>query len=88
MELPMLKLTFWALQSSIYLYEDTITSCTVNIDASFKPLSSDHQGVHFLSGRKATECGYTMLFNPHGDLVLRAAFLACHVNNQVNSIDP
>ncbi|XP_061091892.1 uncharacterized protein LOC133124589 isoform X2 [Conger conger] len=38
--------------------------------------------VHFLSHQRAAECGYTMVFNSRGDLVLRASFLACYVDNK------
>ncbi|XP_048857335.1 uncharacterized protein LOC125724912 [Brienomyrus brachyistius] len=39
-------------------------------------------GVHPVSGRRAAQCGYTVLLNPAGDLVLRASYLACDVDSQ------
>ncbi|KAJ8416654.1 hypothetical protein AAFF_G00325320 [Aldrovandia affinis] len=42
----------------------------------------DRGSVLFLSHQRAAECGYTMVFNSRGDLVLRASFLACHVDNK------
>ncbi|XP_035267189.1 uncharacterized protein LOC118224108 isoform X2 [Anguilla anguilla] len=42
----------------------------------------DKGSVHFLSHQRAAECGYTMIFNSYGDLVLRASFLACYVDNK------
>ncbi|KAJ8338201.1 hypothetical protein SKAU_G00371670 [Synaphobranchus kaupii] len=42
----------------------------------------DRGSVHFLSHQRAAECGYTMVFNSRGDLVLRASFLACYVDNK------
>ena len=40
-------------------------------------------GAHTLSGMGAAECGYTMVLDSWGDLVLRASYLACHVHNEV-----
>lgn len=45
---------------------------------------SDSHGVHTITGAWAAECGYTVVRDPLGDLVLRASYLACHVENQVN----
>ncbi|XP_035637239.1 uncharacterized protein LOC118390624 isoform X1 [Oncorhynchus keta] len=43
---------------------------------------SDGSGAHTLSGQGAAECGYTMVLDSWGDLVLRASYLACHVHNE------
>ncbi|KAJ8401735.1 hypothetical protein AAFF_G00377060, partial [Aldrovandia affinis] len=40
----------------------------------------DSSGMHSLSSRQAAECGYTMVLNSQGDLVLRASYLACYVD--------
>ncbi|XP_062305331.1 uncharacterized protein LOC134009721 isoform X2 [Osmerus eperlanus] len=45
----------------------------------------DHHGFHFLSSHQTAVCGYTALYNHRGDLVFRASFLACHVDNQQDS---
>ncbi|KAL0993768.1 hypothetical protein UPYG_G00113710 [Umbra pygmaea] len=42
----------------------------------------DGSGVHTLSGQPAAECGYTVVLDSLGDLVLRASYLACHVENE------
>ncbi|CAB1315801.1 unnamed protein product [Coregonus sp. 'balchen'] len=49
---------------------------------SFSPNQPDSSGVHTLSGQGAAECGYTMVLDSWGDLVLRASYLACHVDNE------
>jgi hypothetical protein len=43
----------------------------------------DSSGAHTLSGQGAAECGYTMVLDSWGDLVLRASYLACYVHNEV-----
>ncbi|XP_023688179.2 zona pellucida protein AX 4 isoform X1 [Paramormyrops kingsleyae] len=43
----------------------------------------DSSGVHYLSIKRAAECGYSIVFSAAGDLVLRASFLACHVNSKL-----
>ncbi|XP_063059426.1 uncharacterized protein LOC134452774 [Engraulis encrasicolus] len=45
----------------------------------------DSHGVHTITGAWAAECGYTVVRDPLGDLVLRASYLACHVENQVDT---
>ncbi|XP_022534131.2 zona pellucida protein AX 4 isoform X1 [Astyanax mexicanus] len=42
----------------------------------------DSTAIHFLSSQQAAECGYTVVLNYHGDLVFRASYLACHVDNK------
>ncbi|XP_017565357.1 zona pellucida protein AX 4 [Pygocentrus nattereri] len=42
----------------------------------------DSTGIHFLSSQRAAECGYTVVWNHHGDLVFRASYLACYVENR------
>lgn len=41
----------------------------------------DNTGIHFLSSQRAAECGYTVVLNQHADLVFRASYLACYVEN-------
>ncbi|KAG5284615.1 hypothetical protein AALO_G00028630 [Alosa alosa] len=45
----------------------------------------DGHGTHAVTGSWAAECGYTMTLDLSGDLVLRASYLACHVENQADS---
>lgn len=53
------------------------------------PATPGASGVHPVSGRRAAQCGYTVLLNPGGDLVLRASYLACDVDSQVTFLrDP
>ncbi|KAL2095235.1 hypothetical protein ACEWY4_009954 [Coilia grayii] len=42
----------------------------------------DGHGVRTITGPWAAECGYTVVRDVLGDLVLRASYLACHVENQ------
>ncbi|MCI4377373.1 hypothetical protein PGIGA_G00202940 [Pangasianodon gigas] len=42
----------------------------------------DSTGVHFLSSQRAAECGYTVVLNHRGNLVFRASYLACYVENR------
>lgn len=41
--------------------------------------------IHTLQGQQAAECGYTIVLDSKGDLVLRASFLACNVVNEKDS---
>ncbi|XP_063043234.1 uncharacterized protein LOC134437667 isoform X2 [Engraulis encrasicolus] len=45
----------------------------------------DDRGIHFLSGRQAAECGYSILHDHHGNLVLRVSYLACYVDSEADS---
>ncbi|KAJ8342972.1 hypothetical protein SKAU_G00329000 [Synaphobranchus kaupii] len=40
----------------------------------------DDSGMHSLSSQQAAECGYTMVLDSQGDLVLRVSYLACYVD--------
>ncbi|KAI4895748.1 hypothetical protein NFI96_024036, partial [Prochilodus magdalenae] len=42
----------------------------------------DSNGIHILSSQQAAECGYTVVLNHSGDLVFRASYLACYVENR------
>ncbi|XP_062341783.1 uncharacterized protein LOC134039751 [Osmerus eperlanus] len=42
-------------------------------------------GRHILRRQQAAECGFTMVLDTKGDLVLRASFLACYVVNEKDS---
>uniref|UniRef100_A0A8C9QP87 ZP domain-containing protein n=1 Tax=Scleropages formosus TaxID=113540 RepID=A0A8C9QP87_SCLFO len=44
-------------------------------------------GVHTVSDQRAAICGYTMLLDSWGNLVLRASYLACDVDTRVGSRD-
>ncbi|XP_048883672.1 zona pellucida protein AX 4 isoform X3 [Brienomyrus brachyistius] len=43
----------------------------------------DSSGVHYLPIERAAECGYGIGYSAAGDLVVRASFLACHVNSKL-----
>ncbi|KAJ8276108.1 hypothetical protein COCON_G00078600 [Conger conger] len=40
----------------------------------------DSRGMHSLSSQQAAECGYTMVLDSQGDLLLRVSYLACYVD--------
>uniref|UniRef100_A0AAY4EGB6 ZP domain-containing protein n=1 Tax=Denticeps clupeoides TaxID=299321 RepID=A0AAY4EGB6_9TELE len=61
---------FWLLVKSSFL------------GSEFRLDAEDSNGVHSLLGQHAVECGYNIVLDSRGDLVLRASYLACHVENQ------
>ncbi|XP_066578235.1 uncharacterized protein LOC136768084 [Amia ocellicauda] len=42
----------------------------------------DHDGVHTVTEDGGAECGFTVVFDTPGNLVFRASFFACHVDNE------
>ncbi|XP_035290132.1 uncharacterized protein LOC118236141 isoform X1 [Anguilla anguilla] len=40
----------------------------------------DGSGMHSLTSQQAAECGYSMVLDSQGDLVLRVSYLACYVD--------
>ncbi|XP_062373262.1 zona pellucida protein AX 4 [Sardina pilchardus] len=72
-----------------------VTSCHersfwVSVNSSFLGHKArfdieDGTGIHLLSSQRAAECGYTILFDRHGNLVFRASYLACYVDSKADS---
>ncbi|KAL4659909.1 hypothetical protein GN956_G196 [Arapaima gigas] len=48
----------------------------------FRFETEGRSGVYPVSDKRAAQCGYTMLLDSRGDLVLRASYLACDVDTE------